>query len=540
MASNTDNNPKNPDVEGAPARKAGFGSFLRDVLIVLALGGGAMYWYLGYTETQEKIAERTLDARNEMNRHDLKSLQDAEALYREILELDAGHGPSAASLSRTLYYQHDHGLDTMAEAKSMLQKAKSANAETPSRYAAEGFLMVADGQAERAVAQVKEWLEGGKAAPPVAHALAVAHLANGDYIEANRVARQAKEADFSNIAVQLTMAESSERNGQDREAIKDLSAVIRNNANPEHFLAKAWLAALRAKNYGVLDRPLALLSELNELNEKQPDRLGPRTKTYITWGEGELSLAVGNAEGAIEKADAALKELENFPPLLDLKARAYIALGKLDEAMAAYDAAIAVEPTYRGIKWDYAELKSAQGDDEALALIEELEKSDPAKYKGPDYLVFKAEHALNKGNLEEAMELYKAAAEKGDSADILFGIAKVTFLEEKEKGKKADIEKVTLAFQDALNKKKRFPELHEYLAAVNLWNYLVEGAHGSLVQAESQYKALKKPIPEIVAFYDRAIALFENAEPKIRREAAKFAEEWKRKKQEFLGSLQSS
>ncbi|MEM1024407.1 MAG: hypothetical protein AAGD10_11850 [Myxococcota bacterium] len=540
MASKTDKTPNTPDVDAPPARQAGFGGFLRDVLIVLVLGGAAVYWYLGYTETQEEIAKRTLDARTEMNRHDLKSLQDAEKLYREILTLEAGHAPSAAGLARTLYYQHEHGLDTLGEAKSMLQQARSGEAETPSRYAAEGFLMVADGQAERAVAQVKEWLEGGRAAPPVAHALAVAHLANGDYIESNRVARQAKEADFSNIAVRLTMAESSQRNGQDREAIKDLSAVVRNNANAEHFLAKAWLAALRAKNYGVLDRPLSLLNELNELKEKQPDRIGPRTKTFITWGEGELSLAVGNAEGAIEKADAALKELPNFAPLLDLKARSFVALGKNDEAMAAYDAAVAVKPTYRGIKWDYARLKSKQGDDEALALVEDLEKTDPAKYKGPDYLVFKAEHALNKGNLEEAMELFKAAAEEGDSADILFGIAKVTFLEEKENGKKADIEKVTLAFQDALNKKKRYPELHEYLAGVNLWNYLVEGAHGSLSQAESQYKALKKPIPEIVAFYDRAIATFENAEPKVRREASKFAEEWKQKKQEFLGSLQSS
>lgn len=518
--------------------KAGFGSFIRDVLIVVLLGAGVVYWYYGHQTTQKQIADLTMDARNKMNRHDLKSLREAEELYREILKLDSGEEQTLASMSRTLYYQSQHGLDTVAEAKTYLQKARDEGAETPSRYASEGYLMVADGQTEQAVAQIKEWIEKGKAAPPVAHALGVAHVANGDYIEANRVCRQAREADFSNVAIQLTMAEASHKAGQEKQAIKELSAIVSPSLNENHLLARAWLAALRAKNYGNLTQPL---NHLNYVKDADDERKGPRTQSFVVWAEGELSLALGNAEGALEKVAEAEKSLPEFPPLMDLEARAHEALGQLDEAVAAYEKAISVDGLYRGIKWDLAELKSKMGDDAALALIEELEKSDPAKYKGPKYLVFKGEHALRKGNLEQAEELYTKAAEEGDDASILFGLAKVAFLEEKQKDQKADLERVGTAFQMTLEKKRRYPELHEYLAGISLWNYQPEGASAEFEQAEKQYKALKRPIPEIVAFYNRAIAAFENVkERRIKREANKYAELWKEKKQEYLQSLQAT
>lgn len=527
-----------PSSEEGSKPKASFGKFLRDVLIVAIVGGGALYWYMGFTQTQEQIAELTVEARRKMNRHDLKALKESEQLYRDILDLDPNHGQSLASLARVLYYQTDHGLDTVGEAQTILSKAKSAGTETPSRYAAEGYLMVAQGQGSQAVATVREWIEEGKAAPPVAHALGVAYLSQGETIEANRVCRQAQEADFSNVAIRLTLAEASHRQGEEKSAIKALSAVVRSNLNQNHLLAKAWLAALRAKNYGSLSAPVSLVESVKTSAEE--DR-GPYTKAHLLWAEGELSMSLGNAEGAIEKVEAAIKIRGDYAPYVDLKARALAAMGKNDEAMAAYEKAAEMKPTYRGILWDLAQLKSKLGDDSALTLIDQLEKTDPAKYKGPRYLIFRGEHALRKGNLEEAKELFTQAAEEGDDAQILFGLAKVTFEEEKQKDKKADLEKVAVAFQTALEKRRRFPELHEYLAKVSLWNFLVDGANSELEQAEKQYKALKLPIPEIIAFYDRTIALLEGADDRnVRRDATKAAEAWKQKKQEYLQSLQTS
>jgi tetratricopeptide (TPR) repeat protein len=531
-------NPADP-TEEAPKRQASFGKFLRDVLIVFAIGGGALYWYMGHTQTQEQIADLTVEARRDMARHDLPSLREAERQYREILKLDADHPPTLASMARTLYYQSNHGLDTVNEAQTFLQKAIAAGAETPTRYAAEGYLMVGQGRADEAVATVREWIEKGKAAAPVAHALGVAYLAQGQYIEANRIARQAQEADFSSVAIRLTLAEASHRNGEEKSAIKALSGIVRPNINPNHMLSKAWLAALRAKNYGSLSKPLALVQAVKDA---EADDLGPITRAHLAWAEGELSMSVGNAKGAIEKADTALKGAPDFPPYLDLKARGLLALGKTEEAMAAYEKAIGQKPLFRGIKWDLAELQSKMGDDSALALVEELEKSDPAKYKGPRYLVFKGEHALRKGNLEDAKELFTQAAEQGDDADILFGLAKVTFQEEKKKNKRADLERVAVAFQTALEKKRRFPELHEYLAGISLWDYQVDAASSEFEQAEKQYKALKLPIPKIIAFYDRTIATFENAKGpyRVRRAAKRKAKEWTERKQQYLQSLQTS
>ncbi len=517
-------------------RGTSFGSFLLSVLVVILLGSGAVYWYYGRQVVQKEIADLTMQARNKMNRHDLNSLREAEALYRDILTLDSGEQQTLASMARTLFYQADHGIDSVGQANSFLEKARAAGSETPSRWASEGYSLVWAQKGESAVSQIKGWLEEGKAAPPVAHALAMAHVQVGEYVEANRVCRQAREADFSNIAIQLTMADASHHAGEEKQAIKELSGIVRSNANDEHLLARAKLAALRAKNYGSLTSPA---NHINYLKEADEEQRGPTTNVMLTWAEGELSLALGNAEGAVEKADQAAKEMNDYPPALDLKARALLAQGKVDEAIEAYRKAVAQTPLFRGTMFDLAELLSKRQDDEALAIIDELEKSDPAKYKGARYLVFKAEHALRKGNLEEATALFTKAADEGDDPAILFGLAKIAFEEEKQKNKKADLERVGAAFEETLSKRRRYPEVHEYLAGISLWNWLPDGATAEYEQAEKQYKALKRPIPEIVAFYDRAIAAFDGVtERSIRRDSQKQAELWRQKKLDYLQSLQ--
>ena len=520
--------------DAPPPRSTGFVGFLIPVVAVVGLGAGALYLYKGRVDTNVFVAEKLKEARDKIKKDDLKSLKEAEALYTEALEKDGSSDKALSGAALVYFLESQHGLETLGKAKDYLAKAEAADAQTSERFATRAYIDIVDGHPDKAERDVKALLEKDIAAPKLAHALGWAQAAQGQYLEGNRILRSATETDFSAVVFRLTLAQIAHQQGDEKGAIKQLSSVLRPNMNENHHLAQAWEAALRLKNYGELIRPAELIEKVKAAKAD----IGPRTEGLLAWAEGEFALATFHPDQAIERADAALKLIPNYPPVMDLKARAYLTQGKYDDAVAAYEAALKSPQEYRGIKWDLAKLKSKRKDDAALALIDDLEKTFQGT-KGPEFLIFKGDHALNKGDLEQAKKYYTDAAELGDDADILLGLAKVAFLEEKDKGKKADIDKVTNAISLALDAKKSFPEAHEYVGVISLWNYLIGGANDEYGQAEAQYKKLKRPIPEVIAFYDRTIAAFSEVDGpgNVKKEAKGFAEQWKQKKGEYLQSL---
>ena len=516
-----------------PRPRLGIVGFLVPVLLVAALGVAALFYYKQQADISTEVAKRAIKARDKAKKFDLPSLKEAEKLYQEIIELDPDNATGLSYLALVNFSMSQHGVDRMAQAEEFYGRAVNAAAETPTRYAVGAYLDLTRGNAAKAERDMTHLLEQEKGAPIIAHALGWAKADQGAVIEGNRVLRQAVETDFSAVSYRLTLAEYAHRNGDIRGAIKQLGSSYRNNANPKLMLAKAWAAALRLQVYGTFTTPLQLIKDVQDAK----DNVGPRTKGMLTWAEGELALAAGNAKGALEKADEAAKSLKDYPPLTDLKARATLAMGKTADAIALYEEALRMKPTYRETKWALARVKSKQKDDGALALIDELEKSAQGT-KGAEYEIFRGEHALRKNDLEEAKARFTAAADLGDDPDILFGLARITFEEEKKKGNKADLGKVAEQMTLVLEKKKYYPEAHEYVGDISLWNYLVPGAHGEYEQAEKHYKKLKRPIPEIVAFYDRVIGAFGKVkERRLRREAQKMARTWQQKKQEYLSSI---
>lgn len=517
--------------ELTPQRSTGLVGFLVPVVLVAGLGAGGLFLYNQHVTVKEEVALRARKARDKMYKHDVAALQEAEKLNQEILEIDPGNQEAHAALALVYYYMNDQGVaGSLDKARQNLREA--GDAETASRYAADTYLKTADGKAAEAEADVVKLFEAGVGAPVIAHAMGVSLKAQGKFIEANRVIRSAQESAFSAVAFQLTLAEIAHQQGDERAAVKQLRDIVRDSMNPNHDLAKAYLAALQLKNYGNLSNPAQNIEKV-----QSSKNFGTRGEAMLLWAEGELALAVGNADGAIAKADEALKKLPDYAPFYDLQGRANYALGRFKKAAEAYEKGIAAKPEFRGVKWDLAELKSEQKDDAALALVDELEKSLLGT-KGPEFELFRGEHALRKGEIEKAKEYFTKAAELGDNPDILFGLAKVTFEEEKKKGNKADIEKVGEALSLALEKRSTYPEVHEYLGEISLWNYLIDGADASYTTAEQQYKKLRRPIPEVVAFYDRVIKAFDGvSEKKLKKTAVKFEKKWGEQKREYLRSL---
>jgi tetratricopeptide (TPR) repeat protein len=523
--------------DATPPRQTGFMGFLVPVVAVVGLGLGALFLYKGRVDVDVFVAEKLKVARDKVKKDDLKSLKEAEALYLEALEKDPSSDKAQSGAALTFFLQTQHGLETMGKAKDYLAKAEASDAQTVERFATRAYIDIVEGHPDKAERDLKALLERDIAAPKLAHALGWAQAAQGQYIDGNRILRQATETDFSAVVFRITLAQIAHQQGDEKGAVKQLNGILRPNMNENHRLAQAWEAALRLKNYGELIRPAELIEKVKGAKAD----IGPRTEGLLAWAEGEFHLATFHPDQALERADAALKLIPGFAPVLDLKARAFVAQGKYEDAVAAYEAALKSPVEYRGIKWDLAKLKSKRKDDAALALVDDLEKSFQGT-KGPEFLIFRANHALTKGDLEQAKKLYTDAAELGDDADILLGLAKVAFMEEKDKGKKADIDKVTNAISVALDAKKSFPEAHEYVGVISLWNYLVSGANDEYGQAEAAYKKLKRPIPEVIEFYDRTIAAFEAVDGpgNVKKEAKGFVEQWKQKKGEYLQSLTAS
>jgi tetratricopeptide (TPR) repeat protein len=513
----------------------------RDIFLVVLLFAGGIYMYHNYVTIKEEVAKLAGTAVDQLEKDSLIQLQKAEKTYKKILALDAESGTGLAGIAETYAHMTRQGDDKMSAAKSHLQRAIQAEAKNPERYAASAYLKILEGNPAGAEAEMKGLLDQNLFSPKIAHAYGWALLEQGKYLRANQVLRQAIETDFNAVRFPLTLAKVAHRQGRERAAIKSLTKVLDRALNPEHGVAMAWAAALRAKNYGNLTKPTKLISDLQKLESV----LSPQAKAYRIWAEGELNFAMLQPKVALEKAEAAEKALGTpFPPVMSLKARALKAQGKVAEAIATYEAAIAAGPEYRSIKWELARLKSEQKDDAALDIITGLEKSFQGMV-GAEFEIFRGDHYASKGDFDKAREAYTKAADLGNDAEILLGLAKVTFLEEKKKGKKADTDKIALAIQAASDARKFFPKLNEFIGYYQLWNWMVPGVDVFLNKAADQLKRTKRPVPELVAFYDRVIgrlkksqkAELKGAARKAKRQAKKLTVEWEQKKADYLASV---
>jgi len=402
----------------------------RDIIIVGGLLAGGIYYYHNYVTVKEQVSKLAVKAVDQQEKDSLVQLKKAEKTYKEILALDDDNPVGLAGIAETYVHMTRQGVDKLAEAKKYLNQAIAAEAKSPERYATSAYIKILDGNPTAAEAEMQALLDKNLFSPKIAHAYGWAMLNQGKYLRANQVLRQAIETDFNAVRFPLTLAEVAHRQGRDRAAIKSLTKVLDRALNPEHGQAMAWSAALRAKNYGNLTRPTKLIGDLQKLESM----LTPTAKAYKSWAEGELNFAMLQPAVALEKAEEASKALgKPFPPIISLKARALEAQGKIPEAIQAYEEAIAAEPEYRGVKWELAKLKSKQKDDTALDIVAGLEKSAQGMI-GAEYEIFRGDHYSRKDQLDMAREAYTKAAELGNDAEILLGLAKVTFYEEKKKG----------------------------------------------------------------------------------------------------------
>ncbi|MBI4817553.1 MAG: hypothetical protein HY791_14930 [Deltaproteobacteria bacterium] len=520
-------------------KRVSFGAAVRDITLVAGLLAGGTYFYYNHVVTKEQVAKIAREATDYLRKDDLPSLKKAEERYLKIIELDDNNPAGLSALSELYYYMYEHGLDTKAKSEDFLRKAQAEKAQTPEFLSASAQLRIDAGKASEVRDELKGLFEKGVYHAKLGHAYGEALLSLNNFLEANTALKQASEGAFNEVRIPLALAEVALRQGEERRASNFLNKALAKNLSPTHDVALPMYAALLSKTQGDLIKAATELAEAQKIK----DTMGPVGLAHLAWAQGEFNLAISEFSAAQEKAEEAMKGRRDFAPYQSLLARALLAQGKRGDAIATYQAAIKLQPAYLAVNWELATLLSEGGDDAALDIVAAIETSIPAESRTTEFELFRAEHYLRKGKLAEAEAAYKKAAELGSDPEILIGLTKIVFEQEKPKDKKADIDKVTGSLEEALeagDKRYRgnFPDGQILLAQIQLWNNMIDAADQAYAKAEDQLKRMKKPTSEVLKHYDLVIRDYTNAKDKeIAKKASELKEAWVKKRAEYVKSV---
>ena len=523
-----------PDLEAlyeeqtVPPPRLSLIGFIVPVLLVAITGIGALLYYRSHVQHRQAVARFAKTARQAAAGFDLPSLLAADQAGRSdpALSNDANALVHLALVTAGIA-QHGTGVpgasvisdDRWAEAEALYERG--ADADNSVARAVGAYLDIARGQPQAAETALLD--RGG--APIVAHALGWAQAERGAFDQGLRTLRAAIQRDFSAVAYRLTAAEYLHRNGDLRGALAQLTAATGERGNPKLLLARAWAAALQPQVRGAYRATAAAIAEI----EKNAALAGPRTLGLLAWAKAEQALAVADTKGALEHVAEAERRLGTYPPLADLRARVALVSDQRTRAIQLLETAGRQKPTYRGLQWRLAEVFSERRDDQALALIEALEKTAPTE--SASYDLFRAEHHLRKGQLRRAKARFTAAAGRGEESAVLFGLARVAVEEEKRKGRRADFRRAQGDLETAANKRSSFPEAFEYVGRLQVTNGDLRAAHENYRQAERDFIQENRPIPEVSAFYDRVVRRFAKAK------GGRWAQRWQQRKQRYLTSI---
>ncbi|MBI2378571.1 MAG: hypothetical protein HYV07_31520 [Deltaproteobacteria bacterium] len=525
--------------DAPPKKRVSFGAAVRDIVLVAGLLAGGTYFYYDHVVTKEKVAKIAQEASDFLRKDDLASLKKAEERYLSIIELDADNAAGLSALAELYYYQAEHGLDTRAKSEDFLRRAQAENAKTPEFISASAQIRISSGKATEVRDELKGMFEKGIYHAKLGNAYGEALLASGDYLQANQALKQAMDGAFNEVRIPMALAEVALRRGEERRAGNFFAKVLAKNLSPDHDLALPMYAALLAKTQGDILKAATALAEAQRIK----GAMGSIGLAHLAWAEGELNLALNNGAEAQAKAEEAIKGIRDFPPFRSLLARALLAQGRRPDALAAYQEAAKLKPAYLASHWELAKLLSKDKDDGALDVIAAIENDIPPESRTTEFEIFRGEHYLRKGKITDAETAFKKAAELGSDPEILLGLTRVVFEQEKPKAKKADIEKVTVALEEALeagDKRYRgnFPEGQLVLGEISIWNYLIESADEAFAKAEDQLKRMKKPTSEVLELYDRVIDVYDKAkDPQVAKKTAELKETWIKKRSDYVVSV---
>jgi predicted Zn-dependent protease len=172
-------------------RKEGAASAAIQVILGLALVGGGLFWYSGYVAEKERISNLIIEAKTAQRGDDAPALLAAKAAYEKTGKAKTEDKVIVQLAEVTSLLVYAYGMaDLRDEAMEYLQLSKDRDLQKASRYAAETYMFLSDGQADAAEQLVTGLMKKGIKDPKLFHGFAAAKLAQGKAREAQTAAEE--------------------------------------------------------------------------------------------------------------------------------------------------------------------------------------------------------------------------------------------------------------------------------------------------------------------------------------------------------------
>lgn len=401
-------------------KRESLSSALLQILVVgLFLAGAVgLVYYRG--AAKKELSEALQAARAAALKGNASDLRKALSLTEAALEKDSSAPDAlafAAAISTDLWLIHrESGAESGA--KSFLERAKKANAQTDERFGTEARHLVAQGQAKEANDFVEGLrMKGGSGARIFsAQALALQHL--GLLKLARQSFRAASDKAWRDPALAVAYAESLLLEGAPG-AVDAFSKTV--GQHPEFFRARLGLALARVQKGERLGEALA---SVKEVLTRESEISAPE-KARAIGIQGAVAVLERTPERALALADeaSALDPLDPWP--LQVKATALAQKKDVAAAMAAVEALLTKAPYAPVFYFDTASALERGGmHTEALAVLDKYEAFFGAvKNQTPDgkeerfldrddrYHLAKGQALKAAGRFDEALAAYEKAIE---------------------------------------------------------------------------------------------------------------------------------
>jgi tetratricopeptide (TPR) repeat protein len=500
------------------ARKEGPLMAIVQVVIGLAIVGGGLFWYRGYVTEKERVSNLIVEAKNAQRGDDAPALLAARGFYEKTGKVEEEDKVLVQMAEVDAQLVFAYGMtDLKDEAAKYTQMAKDRDLKKAERYAAEGYLLLADGQVETAEQMVTDLMKRGIRHAKLLHVLSQAKLAQGKSREAQAAAEEAMKLTTGLVRLPIAHGDALLAQGNYGSAVSSYQKALQ--LNPNHLMARA--AILLTQAIARDGKPKLLMKEADKLLAEAAQATGgtppPRTAAFLEYIKGEIALSDSDAKGALAHADAAITADPRLAAALSLKARALAGLGKINDAKAAFEAALKAAPTSIIIAQAGFEALSRAGKvKEGVALLEGVKTANPENALiYPALAVAQAKAGMNK----ESTATAAVAVEKLGNAnpDAIFARARALQAN-------GELDKAREAYNEAMQEKGSqlpWPEVFYEMGFIRFGEKDFEGATALFKEAASQWTKAKAPVANIVDGLEAAAKSLESmGDKKSKKEAA--------------------
>jgi len=514
-----------PDAGNAPKggyqrseKRESAASAVVQVAVALIVVGVAVFFYARAATEKEHVATRAKQAMEAALGDDAFALLKAKALYAEAGdELRLAKNDTVLANMAELEAQLVQSYGIAAErphADRLLALAKDRDVKKAERYAAEAYLLIADGKPVEAEKVITALTDRGVRHPKVLHALSVAKLAQGKAKEAQVAAEEGMKLSSQLARLPIAQGDALLDLGNYAAAYGAYKKALQ--INGDHLRARTAINLTQGISRAA--KPALLLKDMDTLLEDATTRSGgtppPRVAGFIHYVKGEIFLVDNQAQAALAQVDKALASDPSQAPALGLKGRALAKLGKLDDAKKAFTDALALAPTSLPIARAAAETLGRAGKaQEGLAFVEKVREANPDNGLVYVHLALAQARA---GKAKEAMASATTALDKLGNAHELALFAKGRALRAEgalDKARETYLEAITARGNSD------WPELFDEMGHVRLAEKNWDDAVATFEQAIRLYDKLGGANDDVAAAYDGLAKAYEGIGKKKAKEA---------------------